>query len=137
MSTYISPVFVIVTKTAEENNALFQRLYDAMSMPESEEEPMMNILAWTSKPSGTKPKYLVSVVIPREKHRPDCYFKTGNEQCLVSPGALDMAGLMITPRETDFKNLDYNGAAQIIAECGIKQARQLEIVNILQNAFNI
>ena len=35
--------------------------------------------------------------------RPACYSATGDQQLLVSPGALDMAGLIVTPRKEDFE----------------------------------
>ena len=53
-------------------------------MKEDETEPMMNIVAWRSGEA------FISVVFPREKHRPDCYSADGEAQCLVSPGSLDM-----------------------------------------------
>lgn len=54
-------------------------------------------------------------LIPRSRHRPACY-REGT--CLVSPGALDMAGLVITPREEDFRSLTAPQIAGILAECG-------------------
>ena len=33
------------------------------------------------------------------------YFETGKRQLLISPGALDMAGLMITARTVDFDKI--------------------------------
>lgn len=51
---------------------------------------MMNIVAWR------KGDDFISVVIPREKHRPEAYFADGDAQLMVSPGALDMSGLIIT-----------------------------------------
>lgn len=128
LSRYICPAFIIVSRTVEANQQLFQKLYAAMEVKEGQTEPMMNIMAWnmTSKSDGRQ--RLVSVVIPRQKHRPDCYFKTGNEQCLVSPGALDMGGLIITPREEDFQKMDINLATDIIRECGITPDEEMKIV---------
>ena len=47
------------------------------------------------------------IVIPRRRHRPDCY-GTGAGQLLVSPGAVDMAGVVILPREEDFTTITEN-----------------------------
>jgi hypothetical protein len=60
-----------------------------------------------------------TIVIPRTKHRPDCYVATDDSQLLVSPGALDMAGLVITPRAEDFNRITLEIAGNIIKECGV------------------
>ena len=57
----------------------------------------------------------------------------GEEQCLVSPGALDMGGLIITPREEDFQKMDFNHAAEIIRECGISPEDEMDIIRKLKN----
>ena len=61
----------------------------------------------------------VFAVIPRRKHRPDCYTAEGDAQYIISPGALDMAGLIITPRKEDFERLDADTLHEIISEVGI------------------
>ena len=128
LAHYLCPAFIIVSRTVEANGQLFSKLYQAMEQKEGQTEPMMNILAWNmaSKTDGTK--RVVSVVIPRSKHRPDCYFKENSERCLVSPGALDMAGLIITPREDDFSKMNFTMAADIIGECGITPDEEMKIV---------
>ena len=45
------------------------------------------------------------VIIPRRKHRPECYFKEGEDRIIISPGAIDMAGLIIIPRPSDFEKV--------------------------------
>ena len=73
----------------------------------------MNVVSWREK------DIFITVVFPRKKHRPDCYYKEGDERLLVSPGALDMAGLLITPREEDFHKLDAEKAVAILQECSL------------------
>ncbi len=91
----------------------FNRIYDSLPLEEGETEPRMNVLAWTDD------KDYVFVVFPRRKHRPDCYYSEGEERLLVSPGALDMMGLVITPREEDFNKITAEQAVGIIKECGV------------------
>lgn len=88
---FVVPAFVIISKSEASDESLFRRLYHAIPMKGDETEPMMNIIAWR------KGDEYVSVVIPREKHRPEVYFADGDAQVMVSPGALDMSGLIITP----------------------------------------
>lgn len=92
MHDFIVPAFVIISKSEDSDEALFRRLYKSMPVRGDETEPMMNIIAWR------KGDEFISVVIPREKHRPGAYFAEGEAQVMVSPGALDMSGLIITPR---------------------------------------
>ena len=70
-----------------------------------------------SKENGAEGKRL-AVVIPRRKHRPACYFNEGEAQKLISPGALDMCGLLIVPRQEDFESLSPQEAFGILRECG-------------------
>lgn len=132
LARYICPVFIIVTRTTKANQALFQKLFEAMKLQEGQTEPMMNILAWNMTSNSDGSKRVVSIVIPRKKHRPDCYYENGDEKCLVSPGALDMAGLIITPRNVDFMKLDFQRAADIIRECGITPEDEMDIIRKLK-----
>lgn len=118
---FLSPVFLIRCKSMEAYRRLFLRLYHAIetvcpipyvdALPD--EEPMMNILGWRDMGD------YVFAVIPRRKHRPDCYTAEGDAQYIISPGALDMAGLIITPRKEDFERLNAGTLHEIISEVGI------------------
>ena len=129
-------MFAIVTRTMEANNYIFDLIYRAMAMLKDDgTEPMMNILAWTIKSSIDGKKRIVSLIVPRSKHRPDAYYKTGNEKILVSPGALDMAGLIITPRKEDFISLEESNIVSIIKECAISEQQQDDIIRQLKNNY--
>lgn len=94
---YACPVFVTKDKTPYQTENFEWLTYD------------FNLISWIEDNEK------ITLIIPRGKHRPDCYAKG----VLVSPGALDMGGLIITPREEDFNNIDVNTAANILAEVGI------------------
>ena len=119
---FIVPAFVIISKSAESDEALFRRLYKAMPQRGDETEPMMNIISWR------KGEEFISVVIPREKHRPEAYFAEGCAQFVVSPGALDMSGLIITPREEDFRKLTEEKALSLLQECGVSEEKMNAII---------
>lgn len=70
------------------------------------EEPMMNILC---SHDGAQWRVLL---FPRSRHRPEAYYREGDNRVLISPGAADMGGLIITAVEKDFHAVD---AAQV--EC--------------------
>lgn len=115
---FVIPFFVIRSRSEKSDECLFSHLYKALSdlrpcgPGTSHPEPMMNIVSWKDG------KDFISVIILRRKHRPDCYFATGVSQILVSPGALDMSGLIITPRKEDFEKLTSGKASAILRECG-------------------
>ena len=140
LSDFVVPAFVIRSKNAENDRQLFEILYTRLSPTthhpsptthqlSTEEEPMMNIVAWREADT------MVSVIFPRRKHRPDCYFAEGDDQMLVSPGALDVAGLIITPRQHDFERITAEKAEKILQECAIDEvlAQQIAEKIVLDN----
>ena len=127
---FVVPAFVIRSKNAENDRQLFEKLYHQLSIINCQlsiisDEPMMNIVAWREADT------MVSVVFPRRKHRPDCYFAEGDDQMLVSPGALDMAGLIITPRQQDFERMTATKAEEILRECAIDEVSAQKITEKL------
>ena len=113
VNDYICFALLIKSSDPKTMDNLFNRLYHSLPTNGNETEPMMNIIAWRRADD-----YL-AVVIPRAKHRPDCYHAEGDSQYLVSPGALDMAGLIITPREEDYRRLSAEKAVGIIKEVAL------------------
>ena len=112
---YPCPALAVRAKDPRVSKRLFVTLYESMTVAEGESEPMMNVMAWRQEGD------YISVVFPRAKHRPDSYFKKGAEQLVVSPGALDMAGLIITPREEDFRRLTSEEAVAVLRECALDE----------------
>ena len=110
---YPCPALVIRARNRRSSERMFASLYHALPKMADQSEPMMNIVAWRGDDE------FISVVFPRKKHRPDCYFKTGDEQLLVSPGALDMSGYLITPRREDFERITPEAAEAILKECAL------------------
>ena len=119
---FVVPALVIRSTSAESDEKLFHLVYKCLPLRDGETEPMMNIVAWREG------RQYISVVIPREKHRPDCYSYEGEKRLLVSPGALDMSGLLIVPREEDFNKLTETQAETILKECGVTEKTMQEVV---------
>lgn len=113
IADYPCPALLVRSHSREAGERLFRHVYDALPQRDDETEPMMNIIGWMR--DG---EYLL-VVFPREKHRPDCYYAEGDRQLIVSPGALDMAGLLITPREEDFRRLTSEMVVDILREVSL------------------
>ena len=107
---YLYPFILIISDENVDAKQYIEPLYNKLPRKSKEMEPDMNVLVW---------KYFnqtITAIIPRSKHRPDCYYKEGDEQILVSPGALDMAGLIVTPRTEDYEKMAPLQAAQILQE---------------------
>lgn len=69
-----------------------------MTVYDGDYEPRMNVLSFN------RDGQVITAIIPRSKHRPDCYYAQEGK-ILVSPGGIDMFGMVITPRKEDFESL--------------------------------
>ena len=123
---YPCPALLIHSKSEYSDEQLFIRLYEALPLPEGEPEPMMNIVSWRHDTD------YYSVVFPRKKHRPDCYYKEGDEQFIISPGALDMSGFIVTPRKEDFERLTPEIALGILNEVSLQPDELKQVIAKLQ-----
>ncbi len=79
-----------------------------------DDEPMMNVVGLHE--DG---KYRL-VIFPRRKHRPDAFFREGNDRVVVSPGVIDMGGILVTPVERDFERLDAAAVEGIYKEVSLE-----------------
>ena len=125
---YPCPALLIRSRSSYGDEQLFRRLYDVLPQREDETEPMMNIVSWR------RDEEFISVVFPRRKHRPDCYYAEGLQQYIISPGALDMSGLIITPREEDFKRITPEKALAILNEVSLTKDELKQVVTRLQTS---
>ena len=91
----------------------------------SNDEPMMNLFCMYNE--GT----WEVVIFPRRKHRPDAFFKAGKDRLVISPGAVDMGGLLIVPREEDFTRLDAAAIKGIFREVSLPHETVEEILSAL------
>lgn len=89
----------------------YRNLYNKLTIKEDEWEPRMNIVA----------HYIPSAniwnvwVFPRDKHRPS-YYEQGR---MISPGVIDMAGILVFPKPDDFEDVDENMIRQIYKEVSL------------------
>ena len=126
LNDYPAPVLVIKSKEEKTGKQLFTKIYQAL--PAAEPEPMMNILAWRQQDA------FITIVFLRKKHRPACYTAEGDNQMLVSPGALDMGGLIITPRKEDFERLTPEQAVDILKEVSLSDEEAMEVEERIRNS---
>ena len=127
VTDYPAAALVIRSHTVEKGEQLFKRLYKCLPPAADDTEPMMNVIAWNS---GDE---LLTVVLPRRKHRPDCYTVEGDGQYIISPGAVDMGGLIITPREEDFRRLTPEVVKGIYQEVSLTDEQMQEVTLAISN----
>lgn len=105
---------VIESENRKEVEGLFEDVYQYLKQHQTdEEEPMMNVIAFTEQN-----KYKLHL-FPRKAHRPRHYYEEGSRQLLISPGALDMAGLIITVREEDFDKIERHDIEEIYSQVSL------------------
>lgn len=97
-----------------------------------EKDPgLVNAFFWISDKG-----FLRIVMVPRRAHRPSLYFMPEGERFVISPGAVDMAGLLIVPREEDFRRISHETAARIYAEAAFAEPLPSEIKDTFQPSSN-
>ncbi len=105
---------------------LFNNFYEALQrITETNHEPMMNLIALRRGE-----KYHL-IIFPREKHRPSCYYAEGDENMLISPGLVDMSGMLITPLQKDFERISEDTIRNIYSEVTISDSKFLQLLEYL------
>jgi len=102
---------IIMESTSRSDAArIFEKIYSTLDVKVGEAEPMLNILCWYE--AGT----WAVVIYLRAKHRPECFFKEGDENILLSPASVDLGGVFITPLEKDFNKISAADIKHILEE---------------------
>jgi len=136
LNGYACPALVLQGGQAEGEYYLLNKILNALPVEEGQDEPDINLLAWRQSGGPADHDNVVMVLFPRRKHRPDCYFAEGKSQFVISPGALDMGGLIITPREEDFNKITPKQASAILREVSISDAQIEQIAKRLNTKRN-
>ena len=132
INEYPTPALLIRSHSQKTDAELFKVVYKALPHNPGDSEPMMNLVCWRTEDT------FFTVVFARGKHRPDCYPQpegaAEDVSFMISPGALDMAGLIITPRKEDFDRLTAEKAIAILKEVSLDDARFQETAARIQSA---
>ena len=116
MNSYISPTTLfLVSKDREGVLELFERLYDLLEIKQEEYEPRINLLTWVNQEEW------IICLFPRESSRPSCYYAEENDKILISPAAVEMSGLFITPLESDFLKVTAKDLQTIWQEVSVEK----------------
>jgi len=123
LKNYLRNSFLIESQNKAEAVTFFKRLYSLLELKEDDKEPMMNILAWHDRGMW------YSVIFPREKHRPDCFYAEGDNNLLISPASVDLGGVFITPLEKDFRKITEKDIESILREISISNEKMQTIID--------
>ena len=88
-------------------------------------EPRMNLLC-----SYNGNKWQV-VIFPRQRRRPSVYFLPGDEKILISPGLVEMGGIIITPIGKDFDRVNEDLVREIYTEVSVDEETLQKILAAL------
>jgi len=75
-----------------------------------DDEPLINMMA-----IYRGDRYIV-FLIPRAKHRPECYFAEGDARLSISPAAIEMTGILVAADKDSFERTDEQKAFEIYDE---------------------
>ena len=92
----------------EEN--LMRAVAHLQKVTRAHDEPLINIVIAADGPD------LIGILLPRKAHRPACYFSQGGDRMLVSPGAVDVGGLLVLPRHEDYERMTREQVLGIFSE---------------------
>lgn len=84
-------------------------------------EPMINMVCTYDE--GIWTIYL----FPRARHRPAVFFAEGDQRITISPGAIDMAGVIVVPREEDFARVGVEEITGIFSEVSVRRELVCEL----------
>ena len=85
-----------------------------------EPEPWVNVVAWREADAG-----FTLLLYPRTKHRPEAFHRG---ERIVSPAAIDLSGLVVTPVEKDFDRLTGPELRTLFEEVSIGEAELAAVV---------
>jgi hypothetical protein len=115
---YLRNTLIVKSKSIDLIVKVFRSIYERMlEVTGTAFEPMMNLLSFFESDE------FFLVIFPREKHRPDVYFADGEERMLVSPGLVDMAGILITPLQKDFDKMNNELIENIYGEVSLSNKK--------------
>jgi len=87
------------------------KAFRKISLPQ--EEPLMNII------SNYRENKWYIFIFPRRTHRPTQYFAEDEKKLLISPAAVDLGGMLITPREENFNKIKKEDIIDIFRQVSI------------------
>ena len=123
-------IFIESTESQLIENSFGKIIKAFKNLSNTEPEPMMNLLCNYDKEFGWN-----LIVFLRSKHRPECFYKNDPDRILISPAAIDLGGVVVTPREEDFIRIDKELLQQIFREVSLDEKTFFLLAKKVKNEF--
>jgi hypothetical protein len=112
LNDFLRTVYVIESGDIESSFGIFETLYQSWQT-EADVEPLMNIIA------RYRDEVWTVFILPRKAFRPKQYYAEDETRVLISPAAVEMAGILITPVEEDFHKINQELIMDIYRQISI------------------
>ncbi len=89
------------------------------------DEHPLNLILWRHGPA------VEAALFPRARHRPSCYHGPEDHRIVVSPGSVEMGGLVVLPRLHDWERVDEATLATIYREVCLDDRSWEHLLSIL------
>ena len=111
---------------------VFKKIFDELkNYSVSLVEPMMNIICSYDIEFGWS-----VIIFLRSKHRPDCFYSEEPKKIIVSPAAIDLGGILVTPREEDFAKMEKDLVRNLLDEVSLDKETFSSLTKKLKEALN-
>lgn len=114
-------IVLIETKDINKAGQRFTEVLDQLSRIYNTDEPEANI--GVTKANGS---YRI-ILFPRDKHRPEEYYREGDSKILVSPGFADMAGMIPCSLVNNYNNIAKEDIISIMNQVSIPIEKLMKI----------
>ncbi len=126
VTNYLRSFIAIESKDIKETEKYFYSVIDVIKeVTKDETEPMLNILGYYDNETW------ITVIFPREKHRPTYYFEEGEKNILLSPASVDMGGVCITPLEKDFNKITEQEIIDIYGQVSLNNEKFSQVCSVI------
>jgi len=110
-TNYLRGIVSLSGQCRESIETLFHMIFERFSaLQPGRPEPMMNILVYKTVQSW------IVHIMPRKQHRPAQYSAEGKDRLIISPASVDLVGVIITPREEDFRKVTSGDLTDIFRQ---------------------
>jgi ATP adenylyltransferase/5',5'''-P-1,P-4-tetraphosphate phosphorylase II len=126
----LRPFILIESREQSDAARAFDAVYRALAtVAPAYDEPSMNILAFCDDGQ------FKIIILPRAKHRPDFYYADGDAKIMISPGCVDLGGVIILPVENDYHRVTAEHLRQMLRECMLAPEKFKQLTSRVAEAF--
>ncbi|HCS88354.1 MAG TPA: hypothetical protein DIW30_08230 [Bacteroidales bacterium] len=131
---YAKSAYLVTGKSRTEVKEQFLKIYQSLPAPNDDEwEPRMNLVAWYGT---TNEEYNLLIILRRES-RPECFFRKGEEQILISPACVEMSGIAIVADAESYKRLTGERLKHIIEEVSLPTEQTDNMIRNEQRTLHV